>query len=241
MVGLHLIPQPVDGDLLVVVGRHDSNIVGGEPGEHGRFGHRVMDLIGAVEGPFEEVIGQPFPPRRGDGDEVGHRAARGQQSLGLFRVADHLTEPTCHIDLQLNQPGRGDPDTGVAVQRVGDEIGDGRVEQTASRNVGQVSRAGAVVGLGHQLVEDQVEKLAIGRALLGQILGMSAGQLRPAFRVRHVLLGQRVDVGGNTRHGPLCRPLVAYRTSATDARISSMHISIRSMWVRKFSTQMRMT
>ena len=71
LVGPDLVTQPVNGDLLICVGWDDADVVDREAGEHRSLGHRVMDLIGAIERSLEEVIGERLPPRSDDGDEVG--------------------------------------------------------------------------------------------------------------------------------------------------------------------------
>ena len=116
---------------------------------------------------------------------------------------DDLAEPTNDIDLELGKTGRRHPDARVPVDRVGDEIGYGRMKQTPAGDVGQITRASRVEGLGHESVEQELEKLIEGCTGLGRSLDQGSGKLLATPVIGGRLAGQRLDVLHDSLHSLL--------------------------------------
>ena len=182
--------QQVHANSPAVVTGHEAEILGREAGQHGGLGHRMVDLIRGVESPPQEVVGQQLSAGRDHRREVGERPPRGENAQRLFGVAHHAAEPPDDVGLELDQTRCGRPHPDIAIDRVGDEVGDGRLKETTAGDVGEIPRPGGVEGLVDELAKEPFEQVGIGLSLLGGGFDQRPGQLLPALGVEGGLLGE---------------------------------------------------
>ena len=96
----------------------------------------------SVEHAAPDVGAQEPLARADDGVEVRHRSAGREQPARPVRKAHPVAQPVEHVRLELHQRRRRHPDAGVAVGRVGDEVGERRRIDPASGDVGEVAGCG---------------------------------------------------------------------------------------------------
>jgi hypothetical protein len=171
--------------------------------EQGRLPHRMVRLIRGVEGAGQELVRQALAAGGDQGGEVGQRAAAGEDAARRRGVPRHGGEPGEHVGLQLRECRRRGEHPDVAVDAVGDQVGDRRVRQSAAGDVGEVAGAGGIEGLRHRPLEQQLKDLGERRRPLRQRLDQGAGQGGATLDVGGGLARQRIEVRRDTVHGRL--------------------------------------
>ena len=132
-----------------------ADAAGGKAGEERGLLDGVVRLVGRVERPGEEVLGEAVAARGDERREVGERAARGEHAPRRRRQAGDAAEPADDVLLELREARRGREDADVAVDGVGDQVGDGGVGEAAARDVGEVAGARGVEALRDDALEEQ--------------------------------------------------------------------------------------
>ncbi len=196
----HRLGQGVEADAEGPVRRHLAGVRRREAREGRGLGQRVVGLVGEVEGAREERLGEPVAAGGHEGRQVGHGAAARQEPPGLRRKAHEPGEPGEDVRLELHQGRGGGEDAGVAVDRVADQVGQGAGEEAAPGDEAQVARARGVERPGRGALEEELQELGEGAALLGRRLDQRAGELDGALDVRRRLVGQALDVGDDPFH-----------------------------------------
>jgi hypothetical protein len=131
-------------------------------------------------------------------------------------------EPLEHVGLELHERRRRLPHAGVAVRRVGDEVGQRRGEQAAARDEGQVARAGRVEGASHPLLEERREQ----RLELGAVLGRPGAQRAAQLLRGGVAAGRLAIEAGQVLHDAL-QHLLAERAHALGRQLERREIDRR--------------
>jgi len=129
-----------------------------------------MDLIARVERRAREVVAGKRLPRRDDGDQHGQRSAARENAAASLAISDDLAEPSDHVRLELREHRRSGEDADITIDRVGDQIGDRGVEDSATGNEREIARPGGVVRSRDRFIEQKVEKLVVRLAALRQRL-----------------------------------------------------------------------
>ena len=217
-----------------LVGRQGNEGLGREAEDPERAPEREVRLVRHIDTNAFELA----PPRRmtqlpqgaevdiaddGEGHEVGHHAARGQEAEAALAVADELTQPADHLLLDQRARGPGMPHVDALVDDLGEDLARDRRPQRRRREVGEgawVPRVELVGGetlaeLGQQLVrrdplEGRLSGLARWAEEAGPKLGMPGRLAHGAFERMLVEVVERGRPGGRTKRlesGPRRRGL----------------------------------
>src|ERR1700674_5707367 len=103
-----------------------------------------MHLVAAVERGARKIVAEKRLPRGDDGDQHGQRSAARENAAASLAISDDLAKPSDDVRLELCQRRRRGEDSDIAIDRVGDQIGDRGVEDSAAWNERQIARAGSV-------------------------------------------------------------------------------------------------
>ena len=167
--------QQVHADPEPVVGRDLPQLLPADAQEVHRLVDAVVDLVGDVDDerrcPRKAVLAHARGLRatgRGEGGEVRHRSARGQEALGGRGQAEDLGEPG--DDAPLDVDGRVVAAPAVAVHGRGEVVGHGADRVGGRVDEGEEARVRVPEGVGEDAVADGVEDRLEGQALLGQRL-----------------------------------------------------------------------
>ena len=132
-----------------------------------------------------------------DGREVRHGPARRQDALRRAWEPDCLCQPAEHIGFQLDQAGRRQPHTGVPIDGIGNEVGNGAVQEPATGDVGQVAGACRVEARRHRAVEQKAQHVLEVLAVLGNWRNQGSGGFLCPVHVLGRLGCQGIDMGGD--------------------------------------------
>src|SRR5262249_20999744 len=113
------------------------------------------------------------------------------------------------VGLELHQRGRRLPHAGVAVGRVGNEIGERRRKDAAAWNVGQVPGAGSRERSRYPVPKQSVEQRLERSAALRRRLAHGAAEIGGGDIAAAFLAAQRLDL-----RGAAPRHLVGHRAHA---------------------------
>jgi hypothetical protein len=155
----------------------------------------VVRLIGGVEHAAADVGAEVPLPGADDGVEGGHRAAGGEQAPRLRRKPHPVAQPVERVGLELHERRRRLPDAGVAVGRVGDEVGERRRVEAAARDEREIARARRRERARNPVAEQLVEQRLEGDTLLRRRLAHRAAQRRGV----HVAARRRSVERGDVR------------------------------------------
>jgi hypothetical protein len=181
--------ERVDVHALSPVGRHRPYRADGESRQPGRLGHRLVGLVGDVEGAGEKVLREAVGPRGHDRREHRQRSAAGENALGAAGEVEEAGQPAEQVLLHRDQGGGREGDPRVAVEDVGEKVRDGAADQAAAGNEGQVAGARRVEPLRRRPVQ-QLEQLRQWPAPLAR----RPAQLGIGEQLRHAVVVARRGV-----------------------------------------------
>ena len=194
---------PIGGDRLVqeihaqpesIVGRDRPHAIRHDAGELRRLQHRVVRLVRRVQHAAAN-LGAEMPLARADDRVEGrHRAAGGEETARLRRKPHPVAQPVERVGLELHERGRRLPYAGVAVGRVGDEVGERRRIEAAARDVREIARARRGERARNPVAEQLIEQRLERDALLRRRFAHRAAQLRRVHVAADRLAIERRDV-----------------------------------------------
>ena len=167
------------------VGGQAPDLRAGEPGGAGRATHRVVALVRHVDHTGKKILRQSVDTGRDDGHQVRHRSTCCEHAAGRVRHLEDVAQPAHDVPLQADESRRHRLVPGVPVDALGDEVGQGGLEQPAPWHVPKVARPGGVHTRRQDVVEEVVQQ--------GVQRLPGSGQHRHR-RNRHVAGGTRRDL-----------------------------------------------
>ena len=114
------------------------DLVLSESGDPGRLLHRVVGVPGDVDDTVGELVPEPGGPGGDQTGQVGHRAARQDETRGRWAHVEEGGHPPHHPVLDGAHARRRTRDPGVAIQAGGEELGQRRGVEAGIGDIGEM-------------------------------------------------------------------------------------------------------